>query len=74
MAGSLRHVIDDGGNYRGVDLLENTGDMHEAVEQMAFMLMLLSRSHGGLVRGAEDSYYECRRGEKPWPIWFENHY
>ena len=74
MAGSLKHVVDDDGTYRGVDLLENMGDMHEAVEQMAFMLMLISRTNAGLVRGAEDSYFRCRRGESEWPHWFQKHY
>jgi len=74
MAGSLKHVVDDDGTYRGVELLENMGDMHEAVEQMAFMLMQISRTNAGLVRGAEETYYECRRGERQWPEWFANHY
>lgn len=74
MAGSFEHVVDDDGTYRGVDLLENMGDMHEAVEQMAFMLMTISRTDTGLVRAAEHTYFKCRRGELEWPSWFEKHY
>lgn len=76
MAGSLKHVVDDAGNYRGVDLLENMGDMHEAVEEMAFMLLLISQTDSGRawVNGARDEYYQCMRRERPWPEWFRAAY
>lgn len=72
MAGSLKHVVDDDGRYRGVELLENMGDMHEAVEEMAFMLLLISQSDAGRawVDGAREQYYQCMRGERHWPEWF----
>lgn len=73
MAGSFNHVLDEGGHYRGVELLENMGDMHEAVEQMAFMLLFLSQDSDGraAVETAEKEYYERCRGEKSWPEWFK---
>jgi hypothetical protein len=69
MAGSFQHCLDDDGNYRGHDLLENMHDMGEAVEQMAFMLLRISQVFGGesLIEMADREYYECLRGERLWP-------
>ncbi|OAF05489.1 hypothetical protein AYJ54_00860 [Bradyrhizobium centrolobii] len=69
MAGSFKHCLTDEGNYHGLGLLENMKDMAEAVEQMAFMLLQLKQRWGGemIVQGLEDNYYECLRGERPWP-------
>lgn len=69
MAGSFKHCVTDAGTYRGTDLLENMKDMGEAVEQMAFMLLLLEQRWGGerIVQDLEDRYYECLRRERPWP-------
>jgi hypothetical protein len=71
MAGSFNHVVSDD-VYVGTDLLENMGDMEEAVEEMAFMLLWLSQSEDGAraVSTARAAYYERMRGEQPWPIWF----
>lgn len=73
MAGSYRHVVDfDERRYTGLSLLENMGDMAEAVEMMAFMLLMLQHRWGGdrIVGDLERDYYECRRGERPWPEWW----
>ncbi len=74
MAGSLKHVVGDDGAYRGVDLLETMGDMHEAVEEMAFALMTIARLPGGtkMVTDAIEQYLRCCRGEAAWPDWFSN--
>lgn len=71
MAGSFGHVVHDG-KYGGTSLLENMGDMAEAVEEMAFALLsIMDKPSGGdLVRNAIEDYYECCRGERPWPEWF----
>lgn len=76
MAGSFRHVLDeDNMHYRGYSLLENMGDMKEGVHMMAFMLLAI-RYHEELLPGAdavqlaEEYYFECYRGDKPWPEWF----
>ena len=76
MAGSLGHVLNDDGSYRGVDLLENMGDMHEAVEEMAFIILWIDKQvghtiMGGISKQASDEYFKCLRGEQPWPEWFE---
>jgi hypothetical protein len=69
MAGSFNHCLNDDGTYRGTDLLENMRDMAEAVEEMAFMLLHIRDRDvsGGLIKMAEREYYECLRGERPWP-------
>lgn len=69
MAGSFQHCLNDDGTYRGTDLLENMRDMGEAVEQMAFMLLRIKQVFGGdsLLTMADREYFECLRGERPWP-------
>lgn len=71
MAGSFGHVVHDG-KYSGTELLENMGDMREAVEEMAFALLWIMAKPGGgdLVRTAIEDYYECCRRERAWPEWF----
>lgn len=73
MAGSWSHVVDDDGVYRGMDLLDDMGDAHEAIEEMAFMLMALRQALSAeIIQKASDRYYECCRGEKPWPgFWID---
>jgi hypothetical protein len=69
MAGSFNHCLNDDGTYRGTDLLENMRDMAEAVEEMVFMLLRIKQVFGGdsLLEVVEREYYECLRGERPWP-------
>jgi hypothetical protein len=70
MAGSFEHCLTDDKTYRGADLLENMGDMREAVEHMVFMLLYAQNSLWGgerLIQQASDAYYESLRGERPWP-------
>jgi hypothetical protein len=70
MAGSYEHCVNDGGTYRGVDLLENMSDMHEAVEQMFFMVRWLGKdSHA--IEAASEAYFRCARGEEEWPEWMK---
>ncbi len=74
MAGSFDHCLNEDGTYRGMSLLENTGDMEEAIEHMAFMLLRIKHVFGGngLLKMADDEYYECMRGERPWPEFMKN--
>jgi hypothetical protein len=74
MAGSLKHVLNDDGTYRGTGLLENMGDMAEAVEEMAFVILHLQGRWAGsrLVQEAVERYYRCARGEEPWPDFMQN--
>lgn len=70
MAGSFEHCLTDEGTYRGTDLLGDMGDAMEAVDEMMFMLLYAKNSMWGgdrLIKQASDYYYECLRGEKPWP-------
>lgn len=73
MAGSYNHCLDDDGNYRGSALLENMGDMAEAVEEMFFMIRFMGDRWAGerLIQDASDAYFECLRGERPWPEWMK---
>lgn len=68
MAGSFGHCVDAAGNYRGTELLENMGDMAEAVEEMAFVILALRQSIGAepIARALEE-YHACCRRERPWP-------
>ncbi len=42
MAGSYKHIINDDGSFRGVDLLDDLGDAYEALEECFDMLKFLS--------------------------------
>jgi hypothetical protein len=66
MAGSYNHATNNG-IYRGVSLLENMGDMTEAVEEMWFMIHHLAQGDQAKIQAASDEYFKCLRGETPWP-------
>lgn len=68
MAGSYDHATNDDGTYRGVDLLENMGDMHEAVDEMWMMIWVLSGGDRTKIKAASDEYFKCLRGEQVWPV------
>jgi hypothetical protein len=42
MAGSYRHVTNADGTFRGIDLIDNLGDAHEALEEMHQMIAYLA--------------------------------
>lgn len=72
MAGSIGHCVGDDPltkKYRGYLLLENMGDMKEGVQEMMFVILSIWNSTGGdaIVPPLIDHYYECLRGERPWP-------
>jgi hypothetical protein len=69
MAGSIKHCLREDNTYRGVDLLENMGDMIEAVDEMMFVILLVRNRWGGdrVIDDAIERYYRCRRGEEAWP-------
>ena len=72
MAGSYGHVLDETNeNYYGTSLLENGGDMKEAISMMAFMLLRLQHRPNGkkVMALLTQEYYACLRGEQPWPDW-----
>jgi hypothetical protein len=70
MAGSIDHCLKKDGTYRGVRLLENMGDMAEGVEEMMFVIMVLTEGDPESLAAAKEFYYKCLRGERPWPAWF----
>lgn len=65
MAGSFKHCLTEEGTYRGVGLLDHMGDAEEAIEMMVFMLKHLETD--ARLKEAQEYYYQCARGEKPWP-------
>jgi hypothetical protein len=72
MAGSLKHVLNEDGSYRGTGLLENSGDLREAVDEMAFLILAIKHRWAGAATVDADlaHYYRCARGEEPWPDWW----
>ena len=71
MAGSYDHCLTDEKTYRGTDLLENMGDMTEAVEEMFFMIKFLTDDNESRIASAGRAYMRCFRGETPWPEWMK---
>lgn len=71
MAGSFGHVVNDKGEYIGTNRLDTMGDMAEAIEEMAFVLLCIQH-HWTLVPPVFfRQYHECMRGERPWPEWWK---
>ena len=54
MAGSYEHVTKKGGIFRGLDLIDNLGDAHEALEECVWMIKWLAG-------GDEDKLNEAHR-------------
>lgn len=42
MAGSYRHITNDDNSFRGIDLIDNLGDAHEALEECHAMIQQLT--------------------------------
>lgn len=51
MAGSLNHIVGSDGRFR-MDLIENLGDAHEALEECYALIHLLSGGNTQKVRDA----------------------
>lgn len=62
MAGSYGHCVDDDGrlvsNEDLAGMLENGGDVYEAVEELYGMIWLLANGDAGLVEDARQRYEE----------------
>ncbi len=60
MAGSYQHCVDKAGRLLDPEslsqMLENGGDVYEAVEEMYGMIWYLANGNGHLVRQAEANY------------------
>jgi hypothetical protein len=69
MAGSLGHCLNEDGTYRGTELLENMGDMGEAVDELMFIVLSVRARRGGrdLIEQLSSDYYACKRKERAWP-------
>jgi len=68
MAGSYNHVVKDDGNLGSnehvVDMLENGGDVFEAVEEMYGMIWLLAKKHVGEFDEQTDEEYRRTQAER----------
>lgn len=42
MAGSYRHITNDDGSFRGIDLIDDLGDAYEALEECYLMIQFLT--------------------------------
>jgi hypothetical protein len=49
MAGSYRHVVDDEGEFRGVELIDNLGDAYEALEECVAMIKQLANDDKSVI-------------------------
>lgn len=56
MAGSYKHVVNDDGTFRGVDLLDHMGDAYEAVEEMYGMIWFLADGDDARVETARQNW------------------
>lgn len=58
MAGSYGHITNDKGQFIGVELLENGGDIYEACEELYGMIWYLAQGNPIKVREAEKYYQD----------------
>lgn len=56
MAGSYNHIVDKNGALRGINLLENWGDMYEAIEECYGMIWYLASGDAARVEEARRNY------------------
>lgn len=71
MAGSFAHVVNADGSYRGAYALDTMGDMVEAIDEMAFILILFKQRWPLVFDEIQAHYYRCARQEEDFPDWFE---
>lgn len=68
MAGSYRHITNTDGTFRGVELLGNMGDAHEALEECHAMIQYLAEgSQSKIFEAWRDGYFRqhCPPGNEP---------
>jgi hypothetical protein len=58
MAGSYGHIVNEKGQFDGVELLENGGDMYEAAEELYGMIWYLAHGNAAEVEKALQNYKE----------------
>lgn len=59
MAGSYRHITNRDGSFRGIDLIDNLGDAHEALEECYFMIAHLTKDNKQKIFEAwRDGYFK----------------
>ena len=63
MAGSYRHITDKDNNFIGIDLIENLGDAHEALEECWHLINILSENDKDKIAAAHLKYIERINGD-----------
>jgi hypothetical protein len=58
MAGSYKHIVDENGAFRGVELLDHLGDAYEALQECYGMIMFLAFGDLKRVEQARQHYEE----------------
>jgi len=56
VAGSYNHIVEENGALRGIDSLENWGDMYEAIEECFGMIWYLANGDADKVEEARRKY------------------
>lgn len=64
MAGSYRHITDRDNNFIGIDLIDNLGDAHEALEECYDIIQYLSSGDKQKIFDAYLFHVQRRYGEK----------
>jgi hypothetical protein len=62
MAGSYHHIVDEKNEFQGVDLLDNLGDAHEALEECHFMIKHFSGGDLNKIFEAHRAYVASPEG------------
>lgn len=57
MAGGYKHCTNEKNEFIGIDLLDNMGDAHEALEQMFWMIQYLSGGDQKKIEEALSAFY-----------------
>jgi len=45
MVGSYNHIVDKDGAFIGIDLIDNLGDAHEALEECYLIIQILAKKN-----------------------------
>lgn len=62
MAGSYRHVTDGKGAFRGMGLIDNLGDAHEALEECVWLIHHLAEGDLNRIFEAHRDYVAAPEG------------
>lgn len=58
MAGSYNHIVDDKGNFKGIETIGNLGDAYEALEECYYLIKILSGGSERKIKKAKVKMYK----------------